>query len=341
MNFISTLAILVLLNGLIGCTQDSKNHLIQFNGSTMGTRYTIKIIDLPSNLNPDTLAKEITQQLKSINHLLSTYQADSELSQFNQNPSTDWISVSSPLVTVIQKAQEISALTQGAFDITVGVLVNLWGFGPHLYQPSIPTPAQIQAAKQKVNFELLDIRDSPPALKKEQGDMYLDLSGIGKGYGVDQIAELLASKNIHNYLVDIGGEERIKGHNSKDQPWKIAIQQPRAGIPKAAYTLERTSGAIATSGDYQNYFDYKDNRYGHIINPKTGWPTPYQSASVTVLSTTAMEADALATGLYVLGIDKAIALAEQSQIPALFIIQSEQGIQKQASSYFPYNKILK
>ncbi|CAH9017625.1 FAD:protein FMN transferase [Candidatus Nitrosacidococcus sp. I8] len=336
MNPILIPAIVIFLGGLLtSCTQDSQHHLIQFGGSTMGTGYTIKVVDLPSNLNPENLVNEITQQLTAVNHLLSTYQADSELSQFNQNSSTDWIPVSSPLVTVIKKAQEISKLTQGAFDITVGALVNLWGFGPDIHSPAIPTFDQIQAAKQKVNFELLDIRNSPPALKKAQADMYLDLSGIGKGYGVDQIAELLESKNIHNYLVDIGGEERIKGHNGKGKPWKIAIQYPRSGIPKAAYTLECTSGAIATSGDYQNYFDYKDSRYGHIINPETGWPTLYQSASVTVLSTTAMEADALATGLYVLGIEKGLAFAEIYPTAVLFLLQSEQGLKQQASSYFP------
>ncbi|MGR6036002.1 MAG: FAD:protein FMN transferase [Candidatus Nitrosoglobus sp.] len=298
----------------------------------MGTSYSIKIADLPAAIDSKILDRNIAQLLAEINGLMSTYQEDSELSCFNRSRSTHWIAVSSELVKVLAEAQKISRLSGGAFDVTVGSLVNLWGFGPSQHTDKIPSLRQVEAEKEKVNFKLLKVRNLPPALKKQRGDIYVDLSAIAKGYGVDRVAELLESQGIYNYLVDIGGEERIKGYGPEGIPWRIAIEQPVTGERKVERILELTAGALATSGDYRNYFEQNGKRYSHIIVPSTGWPITHKLASVTVLTAMAMHADALATALLVLGPEQGFQLAEREQIAALFLIKTPEGFMEKATT---------
>lgn len=298
----------------------------------MGTSYSIKIVDLPAAIDSKILDRNIAQLLAEINGLMSTYQEDSELSCFNRSRSTHWIAVSSELVKVLAEAQKISRLSGGAFDVTVGPLVNLWGFGPSQHTDKIPSLRQVEAEKEKVNFKLLKVRNLPPALKKQRGDIYVDLSAIAKGYGVDRVAELLESQGIYNYLVDIGGEERIKGYGPEGIPWRIAIEQPVTGERKVERILELTAGAVATSGDYRNYFEQNGKRYSHIIVPSTGWPITHKLASVTVLTAMAMHADALATALLVLGPEQGFQLAEREQIAALFLIKTPEGFMEKATT---------
>jgi thiamine biosynthesis lipoprotein len=298
----------------------------------MGTSYSIKIVDLPAAIDSKILDRNIAQLLAEINGLMSTYQEDSELSCFNRSRSTHWIAVSSELVKVLAEAQKISRLSGGAFDVTVGSLVNLWGFGPSQHTDKIPSLRQVEAEKEKVNFKLLKVWNLPPALKKQRGDIYVDLSAIAKGYGVDRVAELLESQGIYNYLVDIGGEERIKGYGPEGIPWRIAIEQPVTGERKVERILELTAGALATSGDYRNYFEQNGKRYSHIIVPSTGWPITHKLASVTVLTAMAMHADALATALLVLGPEQGFQLAEREQIAALFLIKTPEGFMEKATT---------
>lgn len=300
----------------------------------MGTGYSVKITDLPPEIELQRLERDIARLLEEINGLMSTYQEDSELSRFNRSRRTDWIAVSPELVYVVKEAQRVSRLSGGAFDVTVGPLVNLWGFGPSVSFPEMPSAAQIAAARKRVGFKWLQIRSSPPALRKEREDIYVDLSGIAKGYGVDRVAEFLEAQGIHNYLVDIGGEERIKGHSSLGEAWRIAIAQPVPGEPRVQCIIELDSGGLATSGNYRNYFEQEGKRYSHIIDPRTGWPISHQLASVTVLSDTAMRADALATALMVLGPKQGVRLAEQEKIAALLIIKTPTEFTEKATAEF-------
>jgi thiamine biosynthesis lipoprotein len=300
----------------------------------MGTGYSVKIVDLPRGIDPKILDHKIVQLLEKVNGLMSTYQEDSELSCFNRNRSTDWITVSPELVKVLEAAQRISRLSEGAFDVTVGPLVNLWGFGPSQRIDKIPLLRQVETEREKVNFKLLQIRSSPPALRKKRGDIYIDLSAIAKGYGVDRVAELLETRGIYNYLVDIGGEERIKGHGLKGTPWRIAIEQPVAGKRKIQRILELNSSAVATSGDYRNYFEQDGKRYSHIIDPRTGWPITHKLVSVTVLSAVALHADPLATAFLVLGPEQGFRLAKREQIAALFLIKTPEGFMEKATTGF-------
>jgi thiamine biosynthesis lipoprotein len=329
-NILSFLLCLV----LTACTERVEDRLTWLTGATMGTGYSVKIVDLPATIDSKILDHHIAQLLAEVNGLMSTYQEDSELSRFNRNTSTDWIAVSPELIKVLEEAQRISQLTAGAFDVTVGPLVNLWGFGPSQYTDEIPPLKQVEAERERIGFKLLQIRSSPPALRKKRGDIYVDLSAIAKGYGVDRVAELLEARGIGNYLVDIGGEERIKGHGPEGTPWRIAIERPVAGEREVQRIFELSSSAVATSGSYRNYFEQAGKRYSHVIDPRTGWPITHKLTSVTVLSATAMHADALATALLVLGPEQGFRLAERERMAVLFLVKTPEGFMERATTGF-------
>ena len=334
MKFFVFLSSLLLLLVQTACQPSVQHELSQFSGQTMGTTYQVKIVDLPKQLSLSTLQSSIDKQLQHINALMSTYQDDSELSQINQNPSTDWLTVSSELFFVIQAAQQVSQLTQGAFDISVGPLVNLWGFGPAIRMGQLPTTSDIQAATARGGYTKVDLRDTPTALKKQQADIYLDLSAIAKGYAVDQIADDLQQQGIDNYLVDIGGELRVAGINAKGQPWQIAIEQPNVGQRAVQRVISLDNIGVATSGSYRNFFTIEDKTYSHTINPKTGWPVEHQTVSATVLHPRTMQADAWATAFMVLDIPTALALAEQQNLPIMLIEMTDTGGKEHYSSAF-------
>jgi len=313
----------VSLLSLTACDTVNTNESYQFSysGMTMGTRFNIKVPILPEGVDTDKLKKQVQQCLHEIDARMSTYLEDSELSEFNQNVSTDWQPVSRALYDVLNEAQRISRLSDGAFDITVGPLVNLWGFGPDpmVFEP--PADSAIQALLEQTGYHYLKLKEKPLSVRKENPELYLDLSALAKGYAVDRVAGLLEEQGISDFLVEIGGELSLRGHNIQRQPWRIAIEKPAADKRMIQRVLSITNIAIATSGDYRNFFETGGIRFSHTIDPRTGRPIRHKLASVTVLRETTMEADALATALMVLGPDDGFRLAEQEQIAALFIIK--------------------
>jgi len=290
--------LLVLSNA---CSDQYSKKTIKFQGSTMGTQYHIVLL-VPRNLQIDTikLQRKINNILLEINQQMSTYIPSSEISLFNQTKQTNWFSVSYDFAQVVSTAQNISKLSKGAFDITVAPLIDLWGFGAKT-QLTIPTQQQIKNAQENIGYQQLNVRLSPPALRKINTDLRIDLSAIAKGFAVDKISEFFNQSNYTNYLVEIGGEIRNRGLNKKAQPWKIAIETPKKNHPTTNQSLLTSNIAIATSGDYRNYYIKNGIRYSHTINPTTGKPITHNLASVTVLHNSTMIADAIATTLMVLG----------------------------------------
>jgi len=335
---VGTLILLVLLiTGwwYSGSIRDAQS--VQLTGATMGTTYTVKILRIPESITAKALQAEMDRLLAGINRQMSTYDPDSELSQFNRNPSTGWVPVSSELLFVLQEAQRVSQLTDGAFDVTVGPLVNLWGFGPTLTNDDIPTDTAIDEALTRVGYRRLQLRDDPPALQKTLADIYVDLSAIAKGYAVDRLAEYLEMLAISDYMVEIGGELRVKGHNAQGVPWRIAIEKPTPNERTVERVLRLTDQGIATSGDYRNFFERDGQRYSHAIDPHTGRPIRHQLASVSVIHPSVTTADALATGLIVMGPEKGFQLAEQQGLAALFIvINNGEFKEKSTSAFAPY-----
>jgi thiamine biosynthesis lipoprotein len=324
--------------GTTGCSEHSTPEpLLELSGSTMGTTYQVKLSVRPEDLprgSFEQLQTAIDQRLEAINGMMSTYRSESDLSRFNAGKETGWVSVPAPLIEVIEAAQTISRMSTGKFDITVGPLVELWGFGPGERPPEPPDDAQIAAALKLVGFQKLQVRIDPPALRKSVAGLQIDLSAIAKGYAVDQIAELLEQAGIDRYLVEIGGELRAKGRKSDSRPWRVAIERPDPSGRSAQSIIELHDQAMATSGDYRNFFEHDGRRYPHTIDPRSGQSIRQALASVTVLADDCMIADGLATALLAMGEEAGPELAESHEIAAQFIVRTEQGLQIRRSSRF-------
>lgn len=318
---------------LIGCDQATKPWF--FEGSTMGTTYHITLVKVPQQVKEIQIKQEIDKLLAEVNQQMSTYKKDSELSLFNQNQSTDWIPVSKALFTVIEEALRVSELSDGAFDVTVGPLVNLWGFGPKWSEEKVPSQEQINQAKQSVSYQYLSLQQNPLAVRKAKPDVYVDLSGIAKGYGVDVIADFIEKQGILNYLIEIGGELRTKGSNPQGEPWKVAVEKPIPNIRAAQTVIPVHDAGIATSGDYRNFFEMNGRRFSHIIDPKTGEPVQTNVVSATILdSKSCMTADAWAKVPIVMGAEKALALADRENIAMYLLIkEGEQFVSKSSRAF--------
>ncbi len=330
----SVLLLLVFL--LSACQQQAAKpqYPLHYSDAIMGTSFTVKVSSLPGSLNSDKVKIQIKHLLDRLNGQMSTYQQDSELSKINRNHSTEWLAVSDALYEVLKQANAISKLSDGAFDITVGPLVNLWGFGPDDMSFIVPADEKIQQQLANTGFKYLLFNDETQQIKKQNSLLYLDLSAIAKGYAVDRVGLLLEENGISNYMVEIGGELRLKGHNSHKQPWRIAIEKPTAEQRMIQKVLPLTDISLATSGDYRNFFEVDGVRFSHTIDPRSGRPITHKLASITILSDTTMKADALATALMVLGSEQGYQLAEKENIAALFIIKTKEGFVEKASSSF-------
>ncbi|MBN2491295.1 MAG: FAD:protein FMN transferase [Planctomycetes bacterium] len=306
----------------------------EFHGATMGTRYAVKVARLPPGIRRAALAARIEARLEHVNACMSTYRPDSELSRFNRSPSTDWFPVSADTVRVVHAALEVSRVTDGAFDVTVGPLVNLWSFGPEPRESAAPEAAAIAERLGAVGWSRLEVRLDPPALRKLRGDLQVDLAAIAKGYGVDVLAGLLEECGGRDYLVEIGGEVRLRGNRADGTPWTVGIEAPDPERRRVEEVLVPGTAAVATSGDYRNFFEQDGERYSHTIDPRTGRPIRHALAAVTVVTDTCMRADALATALMVLGPGDGSEFAVRQGLAALFFVHTETGIARKTTPAF-------
>jgi len=325
-------AFLVLLVFLLSACE--KQYPLHYSDAIMGTSFTIKVSVLPDGVTKGEIKQKIKQLLDKLNSQLSTYQKDSELSLFNKSSSTQWQPVSESLFNVLKEADNISKLSAGAFDITVGSLVNLWGFGVDPTSFTAPEEKLINKQLLRVGYRHLMLNEETQQIKKDLPDLYLDLSAIAKGYAVDQVGLLLEKQGIGQYMVEIGGELRLKGTNINGTPWRIAVEKPTINQRMIQKELSISNMSIATSGDYRNFFELSGVRYSHTIDPRTGKPITHKLASVTILSDTTINADSLATAMMVLGAEQGYKLAEEQQIAALFIIKNEGGFEEKVTTAF-------
>ncbi len=296
---------------------------LHMSGRTMGTTYSVKYRPAPDTPSLKAMQIEVDTLLAEINHTMSTYDPESELSRFNHLRTTDWVPASASLRDVLKASMEIGAQSEGAFDVTVGPLVNLWGFGPEVHPDRIPRETDITAARARSGLDKITLNATQSAIRKHRPDVFLDLSGIAKGYGVDRIAELMSAHGIGHYMVEIGGEIRVRGYKEHETPWRIAIEKPLSGERSVQTMLALSNIALATSGNYRNFFDIDGRRYSHTIDPTTGRPVDHHLVSVTVLAESSMRADAWATAFQVLGPERGMAIAERLHLPVLFVIEHD------------------
>jgi thiamine biosynthesis lipoprotein len=319
---------------IAGCSEAPKE--IHLSGQTMGTTYNIKFV-AEEAVDAEKLQQEVDVLLVEINKLMSTYDPDSELSQFNQWQSTEPFSLSGETLFVLREAKRLGAMSHGVLDVTVGPLVNLWGFGPQAKPDKKPSAQTVAAVKAKTGLDKLILLDD--GARKTDPDLYVDLSTIAKGYGVDVVAELLEQYNLVNYLVEIGGEMRVAGHKATGDQWRIAVEKPISSERSVQEIISIGNNAIATSGDYRNYFEEQGVRYSHLIDPRTGSPISHNLVAVTVVHPSSMTADGLATALVVMGKDAALSLAQQNALAVLLITKENGEFKAYTTAQFqPYMK---
>ncbi|BFM11490.1 FAD:protein FMN transferase ApbE [Simiduia litorea] len=299
----------------------------------MGTSYHVTVV--ADGVDADGLKAQIDALLLRINQQMSTYDSDSELMQFNRSEQGKPFELSPELAFVLSESQRINLLTQGAFDVTVGPLVNRWGFGPE-EERVIPAAEELATILENVGAKWLSISDDGrQAIRRRP--IFVDLSAIAKGFGVDQVAELLRDEGYLNYLVEIGGELRVKGHNALGLPWRIAIERPNLAPGSVQAAIALLNRSVATSGSYRNFRDVDGERYSHTINPVTGFPVAHNLVSVTVVTDTCAEADAFATGFSVMGPEASLAYAESNNM-AIFMLTEVDGrvVERWSSAFNQY-----
>ena len=320
----------VLIFTVVGCSKHVDT--VSLQGSTMGTTYHIKYIPNDKTPDIDALHAEVELTLEQVNDQMSTYRPDSELSTYNRLKVGQSINVSPDLITVVKESKKINRLTNGALDITVGPLVNLWGFGPGKGKIEAPTKQEIDAAHQKVDIDGVVVDGE--RLKKGSKDLYADLSSIAKGFGVDKVSSIFNKYGVSGYLVEIGGELKVSGKKTDGSNWKIAIEKPTSEERKVQQVIAPIDMAMATSGDYRNYFEENGKRYNHIIDPRTGMPVQHRLASVTVLAKDCMVADGFATAMMVMGVKDSLALAKKQKLAIMLIEKQDDGFKVHYSDAF-------
>lgn len=301
----------------------------------MGTMYTIRLVVPPgADTDGDACLAEAEAAIRAVDDAMSTYKAESELSRFNAQQSTDPFLFSPGTFEVVSLAGEVNEVSGGAFDITVGPLVNAWGFGAGKALPDPPTSEELAALRAHVGFGKLVLDAPAHAVTKTDPEIYCDLAAIAKGYAVDKGAEALESMGIRNYLVEVGGEVRTGGLSPRGEPWRIGINRPDAGGNAVQRAVPMSDLSMATSGDYRNYYEIDGKRYSHTIDPRTGRPVEHQLASVTVLHPRCAMADAYATALLVLGPEDGLALAKSLDLAAYFILRKDDGFEERETGAF-------
>ncbi len=312
---------------LVGCDCGPAN--LQLSGSTMGTSYKVTLVtDQPL---PADLASRVESLLEEVNQRMSTYREDSELSRLNRQALGEPLTVSEMLWDVLSLSSQVYVLSGATFDPGIGNLVELWGFGAAPGSNSSPSDEAINRQLEVSGLQYLEYGDGRTVTRHR--DIRLDLSAIAKGYAVDLVADYLESQAVTNYLVEVGGEMRLSGQNHNGTPWRVAIEKPEiSGGVERVLLLDQ--GAVATSGDYRNYFEQDGTRYSHTLDPLTGKPITHNLASVTVLTDRCATADALATALTVMGPELALKNAERWDIPVYLLVREGDSFRAMYSSKF-------
>ena len=292
---------------------------------TMGTTYTVKLAP-KSSYKREHVKRQISEILNKVNQKMSTYMEDSDISVLN-NLESDKIFVLDPWFNdVLRFSIDLARRTDGAYDPTVGPLVNLWGFGP-AERKSLPSEKDISQIKESVGYEKLMFVnfEGKPAVKKTKSKLYVDLSSSAKGYAVDKLSEFLMSEGLDDFLIEVGGEMKARGKKFKAD-WVVAIEKPDPGQRSVYRSFPLKNMSIATSGSYRNFFKSGDKTYSHTIDASTGRPIEHKMVSVTVLDESCMKADAHATALMVLGPERAKSFSEKEGLAVYFIYKKDTEI---------------
>ncbi|MFK7769840.1 MAG: FAD:protein FMN transferase [Mariniblastus sp.] len=321
---------------------------IEITGRTMGpVPFSVIVSQYPESITKEILSTRVNGALERVNQLMSTYIPTSDVSRFNNSKSTEFVDVDLETAKVVNRSIEISNVTNGAFDITVGPAVNLWNFGPGKTKFKLPSEDSIAETKKIIGYQKLEVRLDPPAIKKSEPGLKIDLSAIAKGYAVDQVGESLDEAGCTGFMVEVGGEIMSRGERAGGGPWRVGVEKPAgekltpmqiAMRPQSFEHVATISNvAMATSGDYRNFVEFEGKRYSHTIDPTTCRPVTHTMASACIIAPDCMTADALATAVMVLGDEKGVEILEKMGLEYVIVKRGESDkLIEKSSDGFPF-----
>ncbi|MGH8050559.1 MAG: FAD:protein FMN transferase [Arenimonas sp.] len=326
------LLIVILLCLLVGCASLDTPRVETLSGEAMGTTWTVKFVGPKKSLHSSDLQTGIQQQLDTVDTQMSTWKPQSDLSRFNSAAAGSWQTLPPELFSVLEHSLQLARDTDGAYDPTVGPLVNLWGFGPGPKIRTTPDTASLANARARVDWNRIEL-DVAQQRARQPGGVYVDLSSIAPGFAVDQISRYLQSVGLQNFLIEHGGELRASGHRPGGSDWRVGIEQPDSndGMAMVIVLNHRASGS---SGDYRKFYELDGKRYSHHIDPRTGAPVTHALASVTVIADDCMTADSTAAALSILGPEEGLVYAKKNNIAALFITRDHEGFSSTMTDSF-------
>lgn len=323
--------------GLAGCSESDRplEPPVRFDGNIFGTFYQVTIMDPLTQGESLELEEGFKAELENVDQAMSTYRDDAELIAFNEAPLEEWQPLSNELIEVLAISQSVAEASHGAFDITVGDLVNLWSFGPGARPEEVPADDALAEQLSQVGYDALEV-DTQNMQARRIRDVFVDLSGVAKGHGTDRVAAYLEQQGLEHYLVNIGGELIARGLRDEEEqtPWQVGIEVPEDGQQRAQHIIPLESMSVATSGDYRNYFEADGQRFSHTIDPRTGRPVTHQLASVSVFHPSNAWADAWATALLVVGEQEAMQLAVENNLKVLLLVRDGEQWRSIASPEF-------
>lgn len=313
-----------LIVGVAGCSENDRplEPPVRFEGNIFGTFYQVTIMDPLTQGESLELEEGFLAELESVDQAMSTYRDNSELIAFNEAPLEEWQPLSNELIEVLAISQSVAEASHGAFDITVGDLVNLWSFGPGARPEEVPSDDALAQQLAQVGFDAVEV-DTQNMQARRTRDVFVDLSGVAKGHATDRVAAYLDQQGMEHYLINLGGDLIARGLRDEDEqtPWRVGIEVPEDGQQRAQHIIPLESMSVATSGDYRNYFEVEGERFSHTIDPRTGRPVTHEVASVSVFHPSNAWADAWATALLVVGEQDAMQMAIENNLKTLLLVR--------------------
>ena len=305
----------------------------RFGGAAQGTTYSVVL----GAARPDSVIKSLQTSVDSLLALvdaqMSTYDPNSEISRFNRDTTTVPMAISAQLAGVMRVSHDVSQASNGAFDVTVGPLVDAWGFGVPGDVPHAPSDAALAELRTRVGWDKIRLTDS--TLAKTNPRLEIDLNAVAPGYSVDLISALLTARGEPDHFVEVGGEVRARGKNAQGGPFRVGIEEPDPDQRRIRLVVGLTDRAMATSGNYRDNRIIDGVRYTHILDPSTGQPVRHALLSVSVLHEQCGYADAWATALFTVGPERAWALAKANGLDVLLLVAGPNGeVSEQATDGF-------
>lgn len=310
--------LLAFVLSLTAC-RDHGPQVVRAEGRTMGTTWSIQLVNAPSQASSATPSSFIQARLDELESVFTNWKPDSPVSRFNQSTSTDWQVVPKELAEVVTQAQKLSQETDGAFDITLSPLIDLWGFGVKGRRDTPPDEVSIINAQSQCGWQRLEVKLDPPQLRKTHPDLQINVSALVEGYAADDIAQRLEAAGHHEFLLDVGGELIARGNKADGTPWQVGIQQPDAVKGEAMLRMPLVNQALSTSGTYRQYYETGSHRYAHVLDGRTGRPVTHRAVSVSVVADSCFQADSWSTALLALGPKEGTPLAKRLGLHAFYL----------------------